>query len=564
MNSFERTMRLAALLAATLSCCLVAPASAHSPLQSSQSKEPTGSISGRVTLGDKPAPGVNVLLAPSDYGPVEKALPKTTTDEVGHFQLTHVPAGSYMLQTFTPAFIGPRDDFRLSTGKMINLSDGETVEIDIALTRGGAITGRVTNANGQPLVQESVRLTAVDENGRKPGVNMPFVNLPYGFMMTTDDRGVYRLFGVPPGRYKVSAGIDTRGGYSRTGYGGNYYSITYHPDVTDDSRATVIEVTAGGEASGVDIVLGRASRAYSAAGRIVDAETGRPVAGLEFGYGSLQANGINFGSSVTTGAASNARGEFRFEGIVPGRYAAFATSREQNNWYSDPVMFQISDADVAGLEIKVHQGATLNGVVVMEDGNDQEGAPKLSDLRIGVYVSTQSLTSPRYSPLNVGPDGSFRATGLQAGKAMVYLTNYPEPNGVSLLRIERDGVEQPDGVEIGGREQVSGVRVVLGYGTGSISGQVKVEGGVLPESAKIYINFNRVGSDPRQSMRQELADSRGRFALRGLMAGDYQLEMTSYTRGAPPLFKPVKQLVSVTNGSETQVVLSINVNEKQQ
>src|SRR6185369_8054343 len=172
---------------------------------------------------------------------------------------------------------------------------GETVEgIDIGLVRGGVITGRVTDASGQPLIQEGVRLTALDESGKKLRGNMTYVNLPYGFMMTTDDRGVYRLFGVPPGRYIVSAGVDIRHGYTGAGNVPSYYPITYHPDVADDSRATVIEVTSGGEATGVDIVLGRSAKTYSATGRIIDAETGRPVPGLDFGYGTLQPNGTNF------------------------------------------------------------------------------------------------------------------------------------------------------------------------------------------------------------------------------------------------------------------------------
>jgi hypothetical protein len=563
MSSLVRNVLPAAMLA----CSLVATASGRS-LQAGQGKEPTGSISGRVTLGDKPAAGVNVILAPSDHGPVENSLPKTTTDEAGHFQLTRVPAGSYMLQTFTPAFVTPGDDMRGNSGKMINLSDGETVEgIDIGLVRGGVITGRVTDGSGQPLIQEGVRLTPLDESGKKLRGNISYFNLPYGFMMTTDDRGVYRLFGVPPGRYIVSAGVDTRRGYTGAGNVPSYYPITYHPDVADDSRATVIEVTSGGETTGVDIVLGRSARTYSATGRIVDAETGRPVPGLDFGYGTLQPNSTNFSYSLSTGAASNVRGEFRFQGILPGRYAAFATSREETSWYSEPVMFQIADADVAGLEIKMHHGATMNGVVVMEGGNDQGGAPKLSDLRLGVYVASQSMTSPRSSPpLNVGPDGSFRATGLQAGKAMVYLATYPEPSGVSVLRIERDGVEQPEGIEIGAREQVSGVRVVLGYATGSISGQARIEGGPLPEGLRLIVSCHPVSSDSRQNMPQVLPDARGRFVIKGLMDGEYQVELSVYSNpgAAPPRLKPVKQIVSVANGSDTQVVLTISFDEKQQ
>jgi hypothetical protein len=148
---------------------------------------------------------------------------------------------------------------------------------------------------------------------------------------------------------------------------------------------------------------------------------------------------------------------------------------------------------------------------------------------------------------------------------MVYLATYPEPNGVSILRIERDGVEQPEGVEIGAREQVSGVRVVLGYATGSISGQARIEGGLLPEGLRLIVSCHPAGSDSRQKMRQVLADARGRFVIKGLMDGEYQVELFEYgsAAGAPLHLKRVKQVVSVANGSDTQVVLPVSFDEKQ-
>lgn len=557
----------AATLVAALIVALTAKVPGCSAFQASQPKEPTGSISGHVTLGDKPAAGVTVLLVPGDTNaPVLKPVAKTATDEQGGFQLTRVPAGSYLLQTFTPAFVGPNlRDWR-PPGKTISLNDGEAVEgIDIALTRGGVITGRITNADGQPLIQENVHLLALDERGQK----IP-IYLPYASLFSTDDRGIYRLFGVPPGRYIVSAGMDTNQDYARMDIGNTYYALTYHPDVTDQSKAAIIEVTSGSEASEIDITLGRAAKAYAASGRIINGDTGKPVAGINYGYGSLQPNGQNFGSSTTTSAISNSRGEFRLEGIVPGRYAAFAASfaasiapsTEYTDFYSDPVLFQITDADVVDLEIKVYRGSSLSGVVTVESKSDQNTMPKPSDVSIGVSVLAQSLTTPRSNQINIAPDGSFRATGLRPGIAHFFIATYPPPKGLSLVRVERDGVEQQGGVEIRAGEQVSGVKVILGYGTGIIRGQVNVEGGVLPEGTRLAISIYQAGKPP-PIMHVE-ADVRGRFTFEGLLPGDYEVSLFAIMGPSPgpqPRPKIVKQQVSVANGTETQVTLVIDLKE---
>lgn len=562
MSSLMRTMLPRGLPAAMLACSLVATASGHS-LQASQSKEPTGSISGRVMLGDKPAPRVTVLLAPSEYTPILPQLPRAATDDDGHFQLTNVPAGNYLLQTFTPAFVAPSDDMRGRSGKIINLAEGEAIGgVDIALTRGGVITGRVTDAEGLPVIQESVRLTAVNERGQKQQVN-----LPYSFMKTTDDRGVYRLFGLAPGRYIVSVGVDPKSGSGRPGFG-NSYSLTYSPDVSDDSKATVIEVSADGEAAGVDILLGRASKTYSATGRIVD-EAGKPVSGVNSGYGSLLPDGDGFGSYYQTSSASNSKGEFRIEGIVPGHYAAFASAIEQSDWYSDPVQFQVTDADVSGLEVKVHRGSTLSGVMSFEGVSDQEGVPKLSDLKLGVHPVSQTLTPPRSNQINIAPDGSFRAIGIQPGKVNLFIATYPPPKGLSVLRIELNGVDQSKGIEMGAGDQISGLSVVLGYGSGVIRGTLKVEGGTLPPGSRLMVQCVRnEANNERRYTQPVYPDIRGRFAFEGLLPGNYKLTAyTSIRQGAgTPSERPrfATQTVSVNNGAETAVTLVIDLNENKQ
>jgi hypothetical protein len=562
-------------LAAAIVVALAATVLARSPFQSSATKELTGSISGRVTIEGHPARGVAVLLLAGEDGQIVRSLARATTDQDGRYQMTGLPAGQHLLQAFAPALIaGPSYNSMGRSGQVINIGAGEALDdMDIALTRGAAITGRVIDAGGQPLIQEYVRLLAVDDQGRRVQISFPGNSLMY----LTDDRGVYRLFGVPPRRYILCVGLNTSGGTTRGANSGNtFYPLTFHPGVIDEAKATVVEVAAGGEATGVDIVLGAASKAYSVSGRIVDAATGKPLSGLQYGYGLLdreeRLSALSYANST-----SGTRGEFRLDGVAPGRYSAFAVPLSESEGYSETAALTVSDSDVSGIEIKVHRGSSsISGTVVIEGAEDQRGAPHLSDLRLNVFSSGSINVVSVGRFVTVASDGSFSAAGLPPGIASLTLAMRPAPKGLSFIRVERDGVEQKNGIEVGVAEEISGVKVVFGYGTGSIRGLVQIEGGEMPTGAVIFLSVRQL--DPRQPQqymplqpfRSPLMtpDSRGRFATDGLLPGEYELELTFQVRsvsGSPQMSpKFVKQTVTVTNGTETQITMVVDLNEKNQ
>src|SRR5262249_44079735 len=152
--------------------------------------------------------------------------------------------------------------------RTVTLDEGEVREkIDFALIRGGVMTGKVMDDEGAPLIARRLQLYGVDEQGQKRNYQGPFVYE----MSETDDRGVYRIYGLPPGRYIISAGGDPLRG------GGGKFALTYHPDTTDEKQAKVIEIKEGSEVTDVDIRFGSARKTYEAAGRVVDRETGKPV-----------------------------------------------------------------------------------------------------------------------------------------------------------------------------------------------------------------------------------------------------------------------------------------------
>jgi len=531
---------------------LAYPTIAHQ--QSKQTKEPSGTIAGRVTVNDQPARGVIVLLLPGDPRLRNNTTSKATTDNEGRFQLRGIPAGGYQVQAFAPALVTNNLYGRQS--QIINLNDGESVDgIDLALKPGGVITGRVTNGDGEPVIQEEVRLLSADES--KNQIYFPYINM----MFSTDDRGVYRLFGVPPGRYLVAVGGEPNGLPSRTN--GNAY---YHPATSDASKATTIEVTSGSESNGVDIVIGR-SKTYTASGRVVDAITGKPIVGMTYGYGIQDSQSNNLTMMFYAGSTTNAKGEFRLDGISPGQYAAYAQPTAESGFYSDLATFTVTESDIRGLTVKLHVGSQITGNVIIE-GAEQQAVPNFSQIQLS--YSSGSNVARRGGILRIASDGSFRITGVPQGLVRFYPQYYFTPQGLTLSRIDREGIEQKDGIEVGSGEEINGVKLVFSYGTGVIRGQVKVEGGEITSSTMMFLNVRRVGSKDNFSNMNQPVDARGRFVASGFVSGEYELTLNYQSRPPSPdgggpavITRLVRQTVSVTNGTETQVTLIVDLTKEQ-
>ncbi len=180
-------------------------------MQSRQTGAPTvgtSAVSGLVKLKGSAVRGVTVALTPMLAGSWDQnSTRRTTTDDGGRFNFNGLPAGRYVVGALAPGFVSPSDYSYGPLGKNLTLSDGESVEnLELELKRGGVITGKVTDSNGNPATEENVSLMRLNEQGKPQQYNHPA-----GFFgFSTDDRGIYRIFGLPGGRYLVSVGFAQR------------------------------------------------------------------------------------------------------------------------------------------------------------------------------------------------------------------------------------------------------------------------------------------------------------------------------------------------------------------
>lgn len=531
--------------------------------------KPTGSIGGRVTVSGKAAPDIEVVAVISNSP--QRPAARTTTDNEGRYRLSGLSAGNYHVMPIAPTLVAAVDnsDYRIYYGasKPIMLNEAESVDdIDLKLVRGGVITGRITDAEGRPVVEQEIRLSFVDESGKQTASGPP--NAMNYLMYRTDDRGIYRLFGLPPGFYKVSVGRDPMDpemiGFFNDS---NYYVRTFSPDVTDFAKAKIVELTEGSETANVDIKLGQRGETYSIAGRVVDSATGKPISGIRPTY--LIQSGSS-GTHSVSGMPTDARGEFRVMGLMPGRYQIFASSRmEGSGYYSDPISVDVVDSDVTGIELKAIQGLTISGVVMPDAQTNSNVISKFSRFRIMANVRSEAQTQVYGGGMSpIAADGTFQISGLNPGKVGLYIgTLQPTPGGMMSLpisRIEQNGVDVTKTLELQPGQSLSDLRVFVMAGTGAIRGTVKFENGMMPSEAHMYVSVRRDGGTSVSGSNTEI-DARGNFRITNLPAGTYEV-IVIFGAVAPrvgqPLSRPrqpLKQTVTVTDDTETEVQFTIDM-----
>ena len=356
----------------------------------------TGLIRGRVIEKEtgRPLPRAMVALRPSS-GSAQQAI----ADERGEFEFNRLAPGSHTLvgaagehraTHVTTPYSRPGDRYG---SPFLVLKAGEVLtDVEIALPRAMAISGQVVDDVGAPLANVVLHLRIVEST---PG----FV---FGESPSTDDRGHFRAFGIPTGRYIVCADPDLGPSFTQVRVRRTQHAHSCSGEVvlTNDAVA------------GVVIQLPRVPT-YTIRGRVIGADgnlptpTGITLARIEVER-QRTVSSPQFGDD----------GSFVISDIVPGKYelSAFGGFRpdqpvdpSQRQWTG--MSIDISTADVDGVVLQLSRGATLRGRVIYED------PPASPDPVRGLEVRAEPMgfrtaRLPTAIPAEVGDDGRFALSGL--------------------------------------------------------------------------------------------------------------------------------------------------------
>lgn len=496
---------------------------AQLPPRDPQQQQQTGTaiIRGRVFAVDTGAPLRRAQVRLS--APTLREQRMTSTDTEGRYEFKELAAGRYNLAASKGSYVtmnyGQRRPFE--PGKPLEIADGQTIEkVDFTLPRGGVVTGRVFDEYGDPVADASVRpMRYAFIQGRRQLV-------PTGRWATTNDIGEFRLYGLAPGDYYVSATLqnNTFGAQSedRSGYAPTYYPGT--PTVADAQKVTV---TIGQAVSNINIAL-TVARMARVSGTVVDAQ-GKPANGGNVNL--IQRSGaMMMGFAM---ASIRPDGTFTATNVPPGEYVLRAYFG--SGMMVDPLAgsatqkVSVSGEDVEGVRLEVPRVAYATGRIVL-DGAGPTSTIRASQFRISASPVERDLfgTGPQ-STGEVHDDFTFAmkvlpcvcTVGAYAGQGTSWY----------LKSVSLDGADVTDtGIDFRSDQQVDGLEITLTNHPNELSGLVTDAKGAASKDYTLIL-FAR---DPERwkpgsrSIGTSRPDQDGRYKMRGMPAGDYYAIAVDY------------------------------------
>lgn len=462
-----------------------------------QPKVGTGVIAGAVRLdesGDPPARKVRVTLNSVDRA---GAAMTATTNDAGAFVFGNVPPGRYTLQAtksgFLTASYGARRPERAGTS--IVLADGQRLtDITLKLARGGVITGTVFDQSGRAAPDVGV---SVLRYGWSPWGERTLGQYSRGGSGMTDDRGIYRAWGLPPGEYVVMAtlrlGVVPAGARPEdfqpltldevrraqalvaSGRGGAgagrpdasealpvpaSRAVTYAPvffrGTTDLAAATTITLGVGEERTGVDFQLQTVPTATIEGAVNVPAGTDPRTIQVTLQQGGTQGELLGAGGRGGMFARLSPEGKFSFAGVAPGQYtvgarviaaavpAVPANAPARTVWAQTDVTIDGRDTNVA---LELQPAMTIRGRFIFESATPAPA--NLSAFRVWLIPPGSGGNLSAGPPGGqVDSEGKFSFTSVTPGTYR-FAHSMPSPGGQSVWNLKasvtngRDAFDAP-------------------------------------------------------------------------------------------------------------------------
>jgi hypothetical protein len=450
----------------------------------------SGFISGKILVDGLPLGGVRIVInsAGSSSTLFENLMGKGNdelTEDDGNFTFDNLRSAAYTLRPMLTGYIvdsGVLDSDR----QQIYYRPGDFATI--RMVKGGVITGRVSSESGSPLVGVSVRAVRLRDLEGRNSAGVTAEALDAFQPMTTDDRGVYRIYGLLPGVYAVCAGgslsPDSTGPFDND-------SAVYHPG-GPLGDAVEVAVRAGQESAGIDISyreLSGHSITGNLGGRIPGGAliSGAAVVLTDATTGSLQELRLGIGLGDVSGRA------FSFSGVPDGKYevAAIGGLSGSEITVALPRTVTVQASDVTGVDLMLGPLAEVSGRVILDTTAQTEPnrvcAAKPAPAIEGSVISIRRAGQVR--PFSLGPffsrgdegipdeKGQFKVRVISSGLHFIKTSLPGDDLYVRSMTLPELAAGQPagnpaEGLDVKIGEKLSGVTITLSRGAASFAGRV--------------------------------------------------------------------------------------------
>ena len=480
------------------------------------------SISGRVVNeSGQPVSGASVSL--NAIG--ARARQRTTTDNEGHFRVQGLDGGIYRISLTAPGYV-----MQLPVTSAPTFRPGDNAEF--TLIKGGVISGNITNIAGEPVININVRVFQIRDGEGKRLDRFSYAPPP----KFTDDRGYYRVYGLPPGTYLIAAG--GQGQYFGTVNPFANDALVYAPSSTRDTAAEIVvrsnqEVTA-------DI------RYRSEPGRAVSGKISGVQPPLAFNP-NVTLTEVDSRMVVTSMVVTSQDKSFQLNGVSDGEYEIVASGgggAGDDFVASTPRRISVRGADVTGLDLAMANMASIDARLNIESdqklncGRRRETALRETMITLRRARPEEKTTAAKEKPPEVADPflpssfenvpnekGEVRFRNLSAG---VYRFEVRLPAAGWYFKDLKLGKPEPNiarnGIAIKQGDRISGVTITIAEGGASLRGRVTAaEGQTLPNLRVYLAPAEREQSDNPLRFFETAVANDGTFVVGTIAPGRYWL-----------------------------------------
>jgi hypothetical protein len=486
----------------------------------------------------------------------------TMSDNAGHFLIDDVDPGRYNFAASRNGFVGQTYSPLGSTNRNVPLalSNGQQLkEIVFKLTPQGVISGRILDEDGEPLGNVAVQCMMYRyQRGKRQLMNQNGTS--------TNDLGEFRVFGLGPGKYVISATNQSRdmfmmgperivGTAQAIQAAEEGYATTYYPSSTNPESASVLEITPGVQISGINITLVRVRtvriKGHVSLGAASEARRNinvmlTPRDNMGFGMPRAMARGID------------AQGNFQLRGVEPGSYILRANYMQENKQYSARLPMEVGNSNIEGIELELQPPAEIEGRIVIEENGDLKGA------NLNVFLQPK-ITGPMVGGAGgqVKDDQTFKLLNVSQDPYDLNVFGLPEGFYLKSVRLGQQDVTET-GVDFTQGISAEQFTVVINPNGGQVDGAVQNAKGDPAIGATVTLIPDAEHRSISWMYKTANTDQNGHFTFKGVRPGEYKAyaweDIEQGAQQDPDFVKPHEsagEAVSVKQSSHETVQLKV-------